>query len=173
MSASYETYTVTESKTVAVTEAFHLAAKIATDLMRMQRFYGKPADRDVEDYQKEAIALLAGDYLDQIVYGFLPSHSLAWRLALKYRAREGGLLVPDDDPGKVRPGADINGCHFASFLMGNHRWMKLSLGEREQVYRQAGVSFRREEGEEPSAEWKYDKTYSADCRGIIRLSAYP
>ena len=42
-------YTVTESTTFTVTHARHIAAKVATDLKRLQRFYGKPSDSAIAD----------------------------------------------------------------------------------------------------------------------------
>ena len=40
-------YTVAETQTFSVTHARHMAAKVATDLRRMQRFYGYPSDADI------------------------------------------------------------------------------------------------------------------------------
>ena len=43
-SMSYS-YTLTETTTFTVTHARHMAAKVATDLKRMQRLYGEPIRR--------------------------------------------------------------------------------------------------------------------------------
>ena len=64
------TSTYTYNTTFTLTNAKYLAAKIATDLKRMQRFYGKPTDQQIEDYENEAISLLNDGYLDTITYGF-------------------------------------------------------------------------------------------------------
>jgi hypothetical protein len=37
-------YTFSESTTFTLTHAKHMAAKVATDLKRMQRLYGYPSD---------------------------------------------------------------------------------------------------------------------------------
>ena len=41
-------YTLSETRTFTVTHARHMAAKVATDLKRMQRLYGSPAKRHRE-----------------------------------------------------------------------------------------------------------------------------
>lgn len=166
---SQGTYTTTNSETFTVTHAIHIAIKIGTDLKRMQRFYGKPDDTRIDNYEKEAIALLKGDYLDRIEYGFKTNDG-EWRIALKYEARQGGILIADDDPGGIRPSADITGCQFHSFLVTNQRWTTLSQADQELVYKEAGVSFRRTEGDEPLGEWTVDRVYSAGGRGVQRSS---
>ena len=113
---SYGTYTTTHSETFTVTHAIYIAVKIGTDLKRMQRFYGKPSDTQIEDYEKEIIALLKGNYLDKIEYGYKTDNG-AWGIALKYEARYGGVLIADDDPGRIRPNVDITRCHFHSFFI--------------------------------------------------------
>ena len=44
------TYSYTQTTTFTITHARHLVAKVATDLKRMQRFYGSPNDDDIVDY---------------------------------------------------------------------------------------------------------------------------
>lgn len=168
---SYGTYTTTESKTFTVTHAVHIAVKIGTDLKRMQRFYGKPTDERISDYEKEAIVLLKDDYLSRIEYGF-KSNDETWRIALKYEARRGGVLIADDDPGGIRPCVDVTGCKFHSFLVTNHRWSVLSKEDKDLVYKKAGISFKRSEGTEPSGNWVVDRVYSAGGRGVQRSSLY-
>ena len=63
-------YSFTESRTFTVTHARHMAAKVATDLKRMQRFYGQPGDATIADYEEEVIELLKGGYLRTVAYGF-------------------------------------------------------------------------------------------------------
>ena len=168
----YETYTTTESKTFTVTHARHIATKIGTDLKRLQRFYGEPIDGDIIEYEKEVIALLAGDYLDSIEYGFKRNHNNEWCVALKYEARSGGILISDDTPGRIPTGVNVGGCTFKSFLITNHKWSNLSLDRQNQIYADAKVSVTRTSGSEPDGNWKYDKTYSAGGRGVIRSSLY-
>ena len=167
---SYGTYTTTGSETFTVTHARHIAIKIGTDLKRMQRFYGKPSDERITNYEREIVALLKRDYLDRIEYGFRINDW--WRMALKYEARHGGVLIADDYPGGLRPGVDITGCQFHSFLVTNLRWSALSKEDRERVYKEADVNFRRTEGSEPQGNWTVDRVYSAGGRGVQRSSLY-
>lgn len=63
-------YSYTESITFTVTHARHMAAKIATDLKRIQRLYGWPSDREITDYEEEAVAMMKAGYLGAVTYGF-------------------------------------------------------------------------------------------------------
>src|SRR2546425_6239862 len=62
-------FTVTESTSFTVVHVRWLASKIATDLLRLQRFYGKPTDQQINDYESEITALLRDDYVSQVTYG--------------------------------------------------------------------------------------------------------
>ena len=166
---AYTTYTTTESTTLTVTYARHVAIKVGTDLKRMQRFYDRPTDAEIADYEREFIVLLTGRYLDKVEYGFRSADG-AWRLALRYEARYGGVLIADDDPGRVRPGVSVGSCEFGSFLITTSAWALLGESERERVYFEAGITFRRSVGTEPSGNWIADKTYSARGRGVERSS---
>ena len=120
-------FAVTESATFTVTHARHMAAKVATDLKRMQRFYGCPSDPDIDAYEAEVTALLKAGYLERVWYGFKRGGS--WiEPTIKYTARElyYGSAV-DDDPGKIRPGAAISGANFYSFLSYSAAWDALTL----------------------------------------------
>ena len=167
---TYGTYTQTESTVFTVTHARHIAIKIGTDLKRIQRFYGKPDDHEIDQYEKEAIVLLKEDFMTRIAYGFKKGGE--WRLALQYEARTGGILIADNTPGRIPLNVDIRGCHFTSFLVTNYKWDRLSEEEQKEIYKVAGIEFWRELGEEPnSKDWRYDyKTYSAGGRGVIRKS---
>jgi hypothetical protein len=106
-----------------------MAAKVATDLLRLQRFYGKPTNSSIDAYEAELIALLKEDYLRAVTYGF--KRNGKWVVALRYHAVGGGLLVADDDPGKLRPGADVRNCSFGSFLEKNAKWSLLTAREKQ------------------------------------------
>lgn len=75
-----DSYSYTESRTFTVTHARHMAAKVATDLKRMQRFYGKPSDENIADYESEATEMLRAGYLDTVTYGFKRTASGSSRL---------------------------------------------------------------------------------------------
>ena len=167
---SYDTFTTSDSNTLTVTHTTHIAVKIGTDLKRIQRFYGKPGDDQIETYEREVIALLKGDYFDKIEYGF-KSENGSWRIALKYEARYGGVLIADNKPGKIPIDVDISRCKFHSFLIGNYKWEQLSATQQDRVYKDVNIPFRRVAGSEPEGTWRYDKTYSAGGRGVVRSYA--
>ena len=163
-------YTTTRSETFTVTHARHIAIKIATDLKRLQRFYGRPSDSSIENYEREAISLLQHDFLDSVTYGFRNPSNGQCIVALKYVAQQGrGLL--DDAPGRIPVGVDIDGCRFYSFLSYSGKWTELTESQQRDFYRQSGVAFWRVAGEEPNAYWgSADKAYSAGGRGVSRYT---
>lgn len=164
-------FTYTQSTSFTVVHARHMAAKVATDLLRFQRFYGRPSDDEINAYEAELVALLKEDYLRAITYGF--KRDGKWVEALRYRGLSGGVLVADDDPGKLRPGADVSGCPFSSFLEYNGRWFALTDADQQQFRKT--LPFQRTTMAEPGIEagyWSEDLNYSAGgrilSRGIIK-----
>jgi hypothetical protein len=107
-------YTLSETETFTVTHARHMAAKVATDLKRMQRLYGSPGDLAIAGYEAEITEFLKAGYLGTVAYGF--RHDGNWiEPTLRYTPRElAGAAANDDDPGRVRPGANIDGASFYS-----------------------------------------------------------
>lgn len=100
-------FSYTESSTFTVTHARHMAAKVATDLKRMQRFYGSPSDSKIAEFEAEATEMLKAGYLETVTYGFKRDGNWV-EPTLRYTARDlAGTAANDDDPGRVRPGADI------------------------------------------------------------------
>ena len=163
MSTSY-TYSQTESFTV--THAKHIASKVAADLLRLQRFYGEPSNEKINDYEEELVSLLKDDYLKDVIYGF--KRNDLWVEALRYHALPGGVLS-NDDPGKILPGINIVGAHFASFLTHNDRWHSLSAEERASFY--SKIKLDRTDGQMSGLEsgaWSTGLNYSAGGRGIGR-----
>lgn len=162
--------TYTDSTTFTVTHARHLAAKVATDLKRIQRFYGSPSDSDIDAYEQEVVELLRGGYLDTVQLGF--KRGDVWiEPMLQYSARElATASAADDDPGRIRPGADIKGAVFHSYLTRTLRWWALSESEREAVQR--SLPFRRVTGSQPgvSGQLTSDRVYSAGGCSLGRSS---
>ena len=159
--------TVSESTTFTVTHARHMAAKIATDLKRMQRLYGKPIDGDIAEYEAEAIALMKAGYLDYVWYGF--KRNDRWiEPTLKYRAQDLYEGSVDDDPGKIRPGADIAGAKFHSFLSYSSAWSNLTSAEKDTFKKT--LPYYRKSGTEPTVDGylSTDKTYSSGGRALER-----
>ena len=161
---------VTKSSTFTVTHARHMAAKVATDLKRMQRFYRVPSDADIDAYEAEVIALLKAGYLGRVWYGFKRNGS--WiEPTIKYTARDlyNGSAA-DDDPGKIRPGADISGAICHSFLTYSAAWDDLTAREKDAFKR--SLPFYRSSATEPLV-YGYlfaDRTYSSGGRALDRSS---
>ena len=163
-------FAVTESSTFTVTHARHMAAKVATDLVRMQRFYGSPSDAGIDAYEAEVIALLKAGYLGRVWYGFKRDGS--WiEPTIKYTARDlyNGSAA-DDDPGKIRPGADVSGASLFSFLTYSAAWDNLTARERDAF--EKSLPFYRSNGTEPPV-YGYllpDRIYSSGGRALDRAS---
>jgi Bacterial HORMA domain family 1 len=105
-------YTFSETTTFTLTHAKYMASKFASDLKRLQRFYGSPSDSEIAEYETEVIELLKEGYFGILTVGFRRNGQ--WiEPALRYTARDlAGMTSNDDDPGRVRPGADISGASF-------------------------------------------------------------
>lgn len=162
-----ESYTYTATETFTFTNAKYIAAKVATDLSRFRRFYNAPSTEEIGKYEEELAALLKEDYLDNVTYGF--KRDGKWIEALRYHALPGGSLVGDDDPGKIRPGIDITGAHFTSYLNRNNRWHNLSQVARDAF--EARLPFKRVGASEPPLEngtWSHGHSYSSGGRGVGR-----
>ena len=163
-------FTITETTTFTITHARHMASKIATDLKRMQRFYGAPSNAWIDAYEQEMIALLKANYLETAFYGFQKDGAFI-EPTLIYTARDlAGGLADDEDPGRVRPGADMTGARFHSFLTHSAAWWALSSAE--QAAFEASLPFQRTSGTEPSINGylRSDRTYSAGGRALDRQS---
>lgn len=163
-------HSVTDTATFTRTHAVHIAAKVATDLKRMQRFYGEPSDEWIRKFEAEVIELLKGGYMDTVTYGF--ERNDCWiEPTLAYTARDlSGVATGDDDPGRIRPGSSIDGASFSSYLTHNSAWRKLSPEQREEFARR--LPFQRSVGSAPGVNGRWDKdlTYSAGDRALDRTT---
>jgi len=161
-------FTYSETQTFTATNAKYLAAKVVTDLKRMQRFYGGPTDSEIEAYETEVIELLKLGYLEAITYGYKFDDKFI-EPTLKYTANDFvGMISVDDDPGKIRPGANINGAKFYSYLTLTTAWFQLSMVEREKIENQ--LPFKRTGADEPGINGylNRDLTYSSGGRSLSR-----
>ncbi|MEE9303357.1 MAG: hypothetical protein V3U84_06190 [Thiotrichaceae bacterium] len=162
-------YTITETTAFTVTHARHMAAKVATDLKRMQRLYGKPSDTDIANYETEVIELLKAGYLGTVTYGFKRGGN--WIVpTLRYSARELADTAADDDPGRIRPGADISGASLYSYLTYSSAWDNLSWSDKEEFEEQ--LPFKRGTADEPGVNGYFsnDRMYSSGGRSLDRAS---
>ncbi|MEP4923159.1 MAG: hypothetical protein ABJ048_02510 [Balneola sp.] len=160
-------FTDSDSYSFTITHAKHLAAKVATDMKRIQRFYGSPSDEWIDQYEQELIAFLKAGYLDKVTYGFKKDGE--WiKPTLRYTAEElvDSYYATDDDPGKMRPGADVTGAHFTSFLISDYG----SASQEERATFKNELPFDRSVGTEPSANgyWKSDRIYTSGNRSLNR-----
>jgi hypothetical protein len=163
-------YTVSHTSTFTITHARHIAAKVATDLKRMQRFYGKPIDSWIADYESEVVELLKGGYLDTVTYGFKRGDQ--WiEPTLRYAAKDlAGADGLGDDPGRVLPGKNIDGASFSSYLTYTPAWDALASTQQEAIKRQ--LPFQRGGAPEPGINGYLvaDRTYSAGGKALDRFS---
>jgi len=163
-------YTVSETESFTVTHARHMAAKVATDLKRMQRLYGSPSDAGIASYDAEIIEFLKADYLGAVTYGLRRDGN--WiEPTLRYTARDlAGAAAINDDPGRVRPGANIAGATFYSYLTYGGRWGDTTAAEREAFAKR--LPFQRGGAPEPgvSGYLSEDRTYSAGGRALSRAT---
>ena len=163
-------HTLTQTSTFTVTHARHMAAKVAADLKRMQRFYGSPSDSKIADFEAEVVELLKGGYLGTVTYGF--KRNGYWiEPTLQYAARDlAGGTADDDDPGRVAPRADVSGASFYSYLNYSPAWDALTPSQRQAVKDRLPV--KRTGAPEPGVNgyWWSDRTYSAGGRALDRGS---
>ncbi len=163
-------YTVTDTQSFTRTHARHMAAKVATDLKRMQRFYDEPSDSWINAFELEVVEFLKEGVLDTVAYGFRRNGS--WiEPTLFYTARDlFGATANDDDPGRVRPGARTVGASFHSYLTHNPAWNQLTWQRQKEIERR--LPFRRTTGAEPGINgyWNTDLTYSSGGRALDRAS---
>ena len=161
-------FSYTESSTFTVTHARHMAAKVATDLKRMQRFYGKPSDTSIVEYEAEVIEMLKAGYLGTVTYGF--KRNGKWiEPTLRYTARDlAGMSASDDDPGRIRPGADISGTSFYSYMTYSAAWDQLTQAQQDAF--KVTLPFMRNGAAEPgiSGYLSNDRTYSSGGRALDR-----
>ncbi|GGA40792.1 hypothetical protein [Dyella nitratireducens] len=163
-------YTLTETAAFTITHARQIASKIATDLKRMQRFYGYPSDEHIQAYEEEATLLIKNGYLKKVSYGF--QRDREWiEPSLHYTANDlASLLTTNDDPGGIRPNADISGATFRSFLEHSRSWLDLSPSERAAF--DISLPFNRTDGPQPTINGYLDpdRTYSAGGKSLSRSS---
>jgi len=161
-------YSYTESSTFTVTHAKHMAAKVATDLKRMQRFYTSPSDARIASFEAEATELIKAGYLGAVTYGFQRNGN--WiEPTLRYTARDlSGGSANDDDPGRIRPGADIASATFTSYLTYSAAWHQLTQAQQNAF--EATLPFSRNGTPEPGVTGYLanDRTYSSGGRALDR-----
>lgn len=163
-------FTIAETTTFTHTHAKHIAAKVATDLKRLQRLYGGPSDAEIVNYETEIIELLKRGYLDTVTYGYRRNE--CWvEPTLRYTARDlASASENDDDPGRIRSGVYIDGASFYSYLTYSETWKNLTDAEKEDFKKR--LPFQRKGAPEPGVNGYLsdDRTYSSGGRALYRAS---
>lgn len=163
-------YTRTDTTTFTLTHAKKLASKVATDLKRIQRFYGEPRDDRIGRYEEELIAFLKAGYLKVATYGFRRNGK--WiEPTLEYTAEElTGQSATDDNPGRIQPHADTDDAFFGSYFEYDSSWFSLSQAKREEFT--SSLPINRTAGSKPGVDGYFDadRTYSAGGRTLNRSS---
>ncbi|WP_299104355.1 hypothetical protein [uncultured Tenacibaculum sp.] len=160
----------TYNNSFTVTHAKKLGAKVATDLKRIQRFYGDPSDSLIANYEAEIVELLKDGYLDTVTYGFQRNGN--WiEPTVRFTAQDlVNSFGEDDDPGRIRPGANVDGASFYSYLIYTSQWDNLSSEERNQY--ENNLPFRRSGATEPGINGylSQDKTYTSGSKSLNRFT---
>lgn len=163
-------YTTSQTSTFTVTHARHLAAKVATDLKRIQRFYGRPNDKEIADYELEATLLLKAGLLGKVTYGF--QRDGVWIPPMvEYRAINlVDLTTADDEPGRIPVGENVQGAYFTSYLIYSDSWQQLTEQQRQAF--KASLPIKRSGADEPGVQGNLvgDRSYSAGGRALNRSS---
>lgn len=165
------TQTFSNTQTFTITNAKYIASKVAADLKRIQRFYNVPNDDRIQSFEEELAHFLKHGFLDSVTYGFQKNGQ--WiEPTLKYKAQDlYGMASKDDDPGSIKPNADISGASFCSFLSYSSSWFnKATESERNEFKK--NLPFQRSEGSEPSINGylSSDLTYSSGGRALNRAT---
>jgi len=164
-------YTTTNTRTNTRTWAKYLASKVAADLKRCQRFYGKPTDAQIDDFVDELTEVLVAGYLESIEYGFKKSERRV--VTLRYTVDSVGNLS-DDRSGGVYASADITGASWFSFAIYNSAYFALTTSQRQEFKKK--LPFDRTAGAEPTdgnGYWTADRSYSQDGSGVSRNTFRP
>lgn len=163
-------FTLSETQSFTVTHARHMAAKVATDLKRMQRLYGSPADFKIANYEAEIIEFLKEGYLGTVTYGFRRDGN--WIVpTLHYTAHDlAGAAANDDDPGRLSLGANIDRASFHSYMTYSPSWNRLTEAEISKFKER--LPFTRGDAPQPGINGYLcdDRTYSSGGRALNRAS---
>ena len=167
------TFTSSSTATFTVTHARHLASKVTADMNVCRRYYGKPAQTVVDEYNEELTELLRFGYIDQYEFGFKKDgrRVLSWR----YCVDSSGSLAGDDRAGKLLPSADIAGCDYFNTIWRSADWWALTDEERNKF--DGTVPVTRSPAAtliDGSGYWTgTEKSYYAGGTGVTRSSFRP
>ena len=124
------TFVRTESSTFTRTSARYLSSKVAADLHRLHRYYGRPSLVEIQKYDEELTILLAGGYVESVEYGLRVADERV--LTLRYTVQADGSLS-DGNAGGVHARGDVGNAAWFSYLTYNARWRSLTQSERNRI----------------------------------------
>lgn len=167
-----QSYTRTQAETFSLTHAKYLASKVAADLHLCSIYYGHPTKERVLEYEQELIEMLRGSFVEQYEFGFRRDGKriLCWR----YTVSADGILVADDNSGKLSSGVDISTADFYNYLWRTNAWGALSPSDRSRI--EDGLPFKRVGQDAPadgSGYWITDKNYSSGGVALGRQTFRP
>ncbi len=163
-------YTNSNSTTFTLTHAKYLASKVATDLKRIQRLYGLPSDIDIASYEAELTEFLKSGYIQEVTYGF-KKNGIWTEPTLRYKAQDlNDIFGVDDDPGRIRPNANIEGAYFSSYM--TYTWNYHFLSDYDKTAFNNRLPFLRSGAPESgiNGSLSSDRNYSAGGRSLNRSS---
>ena len=161
------TTTYTSSETESQTYAEYLASKVAADLHRIRRIYGKPSENEIQKYRREMEVLLKHRYIQSVYYGFRKGDE--WiSPTLFYDVDYNSTKRKDDSPGRVPLRGEVEDARFYSFLLYSLRWGGLSSQEQKKFIEEHGIIERTMRTEPSSSGLSASKTYSYDGIALHR-----
>ena len=164
-------YSLTTTNTFTQTNSQYVASKIMADLRRLNSYYGKPTESQINDYYTEIVEHMFHGYLKNVEYGFKKDGLRV--VSLKYEINSFGTLS-DSSSGSVYARADITGATFFSFLTTSTVFDSLTYAQQQEF--KAKLSIKRGGGEAPkdgAGYWTDDKTYFYDGLGAQRKTFRP
>ena len=160
-------YASTSNPTFTQAHAKKISYRVSTDLKRMQRFYGRPTDYQIEVFDLEIVEFMKAMYLETVTYGYMRNNR--WiEPTLRYTAFELANKDIGDDPGRIQPNANVKDATFYTYLVYSHNWNMLSLAETDSFEKNLPV--QRIVEPEPGIDGylNQDLAYSAGGRGLLR-----
>jgi Bacterial HORMA domain family 1 len=165
-------YSFTKSNSFTITNARHLASKVAADMHLCAQYYGKPNEQRIREYAEELAQYLNEGYLAAYEFGYKKDgvRIVTWR----YKVDASGAITSDDRSGKVVAYVDVTRATFYNFLTQNSAFFSLSC--EEQARFEASLPIQRTVGVLPAdgrGYWTSDRNYYSGGQGLGRQTFQP
>ena len=164
-------YSYTTTETFTKTHARYIASKIAADLRKLQLYYDRPTDSEIEDYLVELTERLAKRYLGSFEAGFKKDGKRV--VSLFYEVRSDGT-VTDNQAGNVYARADITGASWFTYVTHSSTYMNLTATEQDTFDKTLPID--RTPGAAPTdgaGYWTTDHGYAGGGVGAARRTFRP